>query len=218
MAKYNTYNHLEFNNTEGGLFLSYTNKNGAKVAAGLRRIFPSYGTQTAQSIELIEAGPLEGSIVAQTPKSFVISCGEIPPGTTTNQNGIAGVWHSANGDLILSAPKGAVRIVAQNIEFVSHGDPGEASDQGHVSMYATGDVRSVSSNVKMQATSDVAVSAESNLLLVSTNQMTLGGEVKVDEGSDPASLFSSLGTGSKTPFQWVEMIEKFVNGLKSAAS
>ena len=218
MAKYNTYNHLEFNNTEGGLFLTYTNKNGAKVAAGLRRIFPSYGTQTAQCIELIEAGPLEGSIIAQTPKSFVISCGEIPPGTTTNQNGIAGIWHSANGDLILSAPKGAVRIVAQNIELVSHGDPGEASDQGHVSMYATGDVRSVSSNVKMQAKTDVAVSAESNILIVSTNQMTLGGEVKVDEGSDPATLLSSLGTGSKTPFQWVEMIEKFVNGLKSAAS
>jgi len=218
MAKFNTFNHLEFNNTEGGLFLSYTNKNGAKVAAGLRRIFPSYGTQTAQSIELIEAGPLEGSIVAQTPKSFVISCGEIPPGTTTNQNGIAGIWHSANGDLVLSAPKGAVRIVAQDIQLISHGDPGEASDQGHVSMYATGDVRSVSSNVKMQAKTDVAVSAESNILIVSTNQMTLGGEVKVDEGSDPATLLSSLGTGSKTPFQWVEMIEKFVNGLKSAAS
>ena len=55
MAKFNTFNHLEFNNTEGGLFCTYTNKNGAKVAAGLRRIFPSYATQTAQCIELIEA-------------------------------------------------------------------------------------------------------------------------------------------------------------------
>ena len=170
MAKFNTFNHLEFNNTEGGLFCTYTNKNGAKVAAGLRRIFPSYGTQTAQCIELIEAGPLEGS------------------------------------------------IVAQDIQLISHGDPGEASDQGHVSMYATGDVRSVSSNVKMQATTDVAVSAEKEVLIVSTNQLTLGGEVKVDEGSDPATIFSSYGSGTKTPFQWVEMIEKFVKGLKSAAS
>ena len=218
MAKFNTFNHLEFNNTEGGLFLSYTNKNGAKVAAGLRRIFPAFGTQTTQSIELIEAGPLEGSILAQTPKSVVISCGEIPPGTTTNQNGIAGVWHSANGDLILSAPKGAVRIVAQDIQLISHGDPGEASDQGHVSMYATGDVRSVSSNVKMQANTDVAVSAEKEVLIVSTNQLTLGGEVKVDEGHDPATIFSSYGSGTKTPFQWAEMIEKFVKGLKAAVS
>ena len=218
MAKFNTFNHLEFNNTEGGLFCTYTNKNGAKVAAGLRRIFPSYGTETAQSIELIEAGPLEGSIIAQTPKSFVISCGEIPPGTTVNQNGVAGIWHAANGDLILSAPNGSVRIISNDIQLIAHGDPSEESDRGHVSMHATGDIRTSSDNIKMKANTDVAVSAESNLLLVSTNQMTLVGEVKVDEGSDPASLLSSLGTGSKTPFQWVEMIEKFVNGLKSAAS
>ena len=218
MAKFNTWNHLEVNNTEGGLFCTYTNKNGAKVAAGLRRIFPSYGTQTAQCIELIEAGPLENSILCQTPKSFVISCGEIPPGTTTNQNGIAGIWHSANGDLVLSAPKGAVRIVAQDIQLISHGDPGEASDQGHVSMHATGDIRTSSDNIKMKANTDVAVSGESNVLLVSTNQLTLGGEVKVDEGHDPATIFSSYGSGTKTPFQWAEMIEKFVKGLKAAVS
>ena len=216
MAKFNTFNHLEFNNTEGGLFLSYTNKNGAKVAAGLRRIFPSYGTQTAQCIELIEAGPLEGSIIAQTPKSFVISCGEIPPGTTTNQNGIAGIWHSANGDLVLSAPKGAVRIVAQDIQLVSHGDPGEASDQGHVSMYATGDIRSKSSNIKMMATTDVALGAESNVLITTTNQMTLEGELKINEGHDTFTSILGLGSGSKTFTQWTEYIEKFTKSIKSA--
>jgi len=216
MAKYNTFNHLEVNNTEGGLFLTYTNKNGAKVAAGLRRIFPSYGTKTAQCIELIEAGPLEGSVIAQTPKSFVISCGEIAPGTTSNQNGIAGIWHSANGDLILSAPRGSVRIVAQNIELISHGDPSEESDQGHVSMYAAGDIRSKSDNIKMMATKDVALGAEKEILLTTTNQVTIQGEVKVDEGHDPATIFSSFGSGSKTPFQWVEFIQKFTKSIKSA--
>ena len=39
MSQFNTWNHLEFNNNEAGLFLSYENKNGAKIAAGLRRIF-----------------------------------------------------------------------------------------------------------------------------------------------------------------------------------
>ena len=70
MAEFNTWNHLEFNNNEGGLFLSYPNKNGAKVAAALRRIFPSQGVRFAQSIELIMAGPNEGSIICQTPKVF----------------------------------------------------------------------------------------------------------------------------------------------------
>ena len=218
MAKFNTFNHLEFNNTEGGLFLTYTNKNGAKVAAGLRRIFPSYGTETAQSIELVEAGPLEGSIIAQTPKSFVISCGEIPPGTTVNQNGVAGIWHAANGDLILSAPNGSVRIISNDIQLIAHGDPSEASDRGHVSMYATGDIRTSSDNVKMMANNDVALGAEKEILLSSTNQVTIQGEVKIDEGSDLANAISSYGSGSKTPFQWAKMIEKFIDGIRSAAS
>ena len=218
MAKFNTFNHLEFNNTEGGLFCTYTNKNGAKVAAGLRRIFPSYGTETAQSIELIEAGPLEGSIIAQTPKSFVISCGEIPPGTTVNQNGVAGIWHAANGDLILSAPNGSVRIISNDIQLIAHGDPSEASDRGHVSMYATGDIRTSSDNVKMMANNDVALGAEKEILLSSTNQVTIQGEVKIDEGSDLANAISSYGSGSKTPFQWAKMIEKFIDGIRSAAS
>ena len=216
MAKYNTFNHLEFNNTEGGLFLSYTNKNGAKVAAGLRRIFPSYGTKTAQCIELIEAGPLEGSVIAQTPKSFVISCGEIAPGTTSNQNGIAGIWHSANGDLILSAPRGSVRIVAQNIELISHGDPSEESDQGHVSMYAAGDIRSKSDNIKMMATKDVALGAEKEILLTTTNQMTLEGELKINEGHDVFTSILGLGSGSKTFTQWIKYIEKFTKSIKAA--
>ena len=78
MSQFNTWNHLEFNNNEAGLFLSYENKNGAKIAAGLRRIFPSHGIRYAQSIELVEAGPLEGSIICQTPAVFSINCGELP--------------------------------------------------------------------------------------------------------------------------------------------
>ena len=31
MSQFNTWNHLEFNNNEAGLFLSYENKNGAKA-------------------------------------------------------------------------------------------------------------------------------------------------------------------------------------------
>ena len=76
MAETSSRNHQEFNNTDGGLFLSYTNKNNAKVAAALRRIFPSPGSRRAQSIELIQSGAMEGSILCSTPGVFSIACGE----------------------------------------------------------------------------------------------------------------------------------------------
>tara|TARA_Y100001963_G_scaffold71075_1_gene98862 strand:+ start:425 stop:1072 length:648 start_codon:yes stop_codon:yes gene_type:complete len=214
MAEFNTWNHLEFNNSEGGLFCTYTNQNGAKVATALRRIFPSYGTQFPQSIELIEAGPLEGSIVCQTPKTFEIVCGEVPSGTTEDQAGIAGVWYAANGDIVLAAPKGAVRIIAQDIELIAQGDPND--NKGHVSVAAAGDFRSETHNVKMHASELMGLTGEDNIIVSTNNKVTVEGTFQVNEGSDPITAISSFGSGSKTPFQWAEFAERFVKSLKSA--
>ena len=42
MSEPNTALHQEFCNTEGGLYLSYENANGAKIAAARRRVFPNH--------------------------------------------------------------------------------------------------------------------------------------------------------------------------------
>ena len=209
MAQFNTWNHLEFNNNEAGLFLSYCNKNGAKVAAGLRRIFPSHGIRYAQSIELIEAGPMEGSIICQTPKTFSINCGEIPTGKTADQAGVAGVWYAANGDLVLNAPHGTVRILANNIELISEGNPDKG--KGNVSVSASGKFRTDSDRVEIEAGDACSVNGENELSLSSTNRCVVTGELKTDEGHDPATLVSSLKGGSKTPTQWKRTIAKLVD-------
>jgi len=210
MAQFNTWNHLEFNNNEAGLFLSYENKNGAKIAAGLRRIFPSHGIRYSQSIELVEAGPMEGSIICQTPKTFSINCGEIPTGATSDQAGVAGVWYAANGDLVLHAPHGTVRILANNIELISEGNPKDG--KGNVSISASGAFRTDSNEIKLDADDVAGIYGENETFVGSSNKISLsGGVVKVDEGSDAATLFSSLGSGSKTPLQWKRTIEKLID-------
>ena len=208
MAQFNTWNHLEFNNNEAGLFLSYENKNGAKIAAGLRRIFPSHGIRYSQSIELVEAGPMEGSIICQTPKTFSINCGEIPTGATADQAGVAGVWYAANGDLVLHAPHGTVRILANNIELISEGNPTDG--KGNISLSASGAFRSDSDSAEIEA-SQTAINGENELSLSSSNRCVITGELKLDEGHDPGTVLSSLGSGSKTPLQWKRTIEKLVD-------
>ena len=209
MAQFNTWNHLEFNNNEAGLFCSYANKNGAKVAVALRRIFPSHGIRYCQSIELIEAGPNEGSIICQTPKVFSINCGELPSGATSDQAGVAGVWYAANGDLVLHAPHGTVRILANNIELISEGNP--AKGKGNISLSASGSFRSDSDRVEIEAGDACSINGENELSLSSTNRCVVTGELKTDEGHDPGTVLSSLGSGSKTPTQWKRTIEKLVD-------
>ena len=208
MSQFNTWNHLEFNNNEAGLFLSYENKNGAKIAAGLRRIFP-FGSRIAQSIELVESGPMEGSIICQTPSVFSINCGELPQGATNEQAGIAGVWYAKNGDLVLQAPHGTIRLLANNIELISDGNPDKG--KGNVSLSASGAFRSSTNTVEIDADDICSLNGENELDLNSTNKITCSGEIKLDEGHDILTQVASYGSGSKTPTQFARNIAKLID-------
>jgi hypothetical protein len=209
MAEITSENHLEFNNTDGGLFLSYVNTNGAKVASSLRRIFPNHGVGYTQSIELIMSGKLNGSIICQTPKVFSITCGELPSGETADQAGIAGVWSAKNGDIVLHAPHGTVKIIANNIELLSEGNPSRG--KGNISLNASGDLRSKSNSIDLEAADIATLFGEDEVVIQSSNKVSIIGEEKIDEGHDPGTLLSSLGAGSKTPKQWTKVIEKLTD-------
>jgi len=206
MAELDTWNHLQFNNNEGGLFLSYTNKNGAKVAAALKRIFPNQGVQFSQSIELIMAGPMEGSIICQTPKVFSINCGELPSGRTANQDGVAGVWYAENGDIVLNAPNGTIRLLASNIELISDGNP--AKDKGNVSCSASANFNVDADKIEMSA-DKTAIEGTTKLQLQSTNELEASGRFKITEGADIISFIKSLG-GSRTPLQAKQDVQKLL--------
>ena len=194
MAELDSWNHLQFNNNEGGLFLSYTNKNGAKVAAALRRIFPSQGVKFSQSIELIMAGPMEGSIICQTPSVFSINCGEIPSGKTADQDGVAGVWYAENGDIVLHAPQGTIRLIASNIELISDGNP--VDDKGNVSCSASSNFNVGADKIEMSA-DKTSIEGDTKLQLQSTNELEASGRFKITEGADIISFFTSFG-GTRT--------------------
>ena len=213
MAEFNTWNHLEFNNNEGGLFLSYTNKNGAKVAAALRRIFPSQGVRFAQSIELIMAGPMEGSIVCQTPKVFSINCGELPSGRTKDQDGVAGVWYAENGDIVLNAPNGTIRLVASNIELISDGNPDDG--KGNVSLSPSASLRCEGADqIKLYA-NETRIKGTGTCNLEGSDEVEIAGGVRITERSniiDAAKAF--LSPGSRSAIQWGKDLLKFLGEAK----
>ena len=206
MAELNSWNHLQFNNNEGGLFLSYTNKNGAKVAAALRRIFPSQGVRFAQSIELIMAGPMEGSIVCQTPKVFSINCGELPSGKTADQDGVAGVWYAENGDIVLNAPNGTIRLLASNIELISDGNPDDG--KGNVSLSPSASLRCENADqIKLYA-NETRIKGAGILNLEGNDEVEIAGGVKITERADIISGLKSLGS-SRSPQEFIKNLLRF---------
>jgi len=211
MAEQDCSLHQEFNNSEGGLFLSYSidPKNTTKIACALRRIFPDHGRKFKQSIELVMAGDLEGSIRCETPGVFEIACGEVPAGKTGDYAGIAGLWSAQNGDIVLAAPKGSVRIIAQNIELLSNGDQGKT---GHVSVVANGKFRTYSRDLDLEAVEKAAIVSEVGLNIIGSGGVTVeGGGLTVEEGSDVKGVpgVSAVEGGSKTNIEWFRQYERF---------
>ena len=214
MSEPNTALHQEFCNTEGGVYLSYENANKSKVAAALRRIFPNHGVNYAQHIELPITGHLAGGISCECPSVFAINCGELPQGETEDRgeyNGVGGVWAAENGDIILSAPNGSVRIIADNIELISNGNQKET---GHVSVFANGKFRTHSDRVEIDADTDIQLVAPVELNLTGTENVHVeAGSFIVEEGSDtggvPAPTKASTDPGSKTRLQWFRQTKRF---------
>ena len=206
MAELDSWNHLQFNNNEGGLFLSYTNKNGAKVAAALRRIFPSQGVRFAQSIELIMAGPMEGSIICQTPSVFSINCGELPSGKTADQDGVAGVWYAENGDIVLNAPNGTIRLLASNIELIADGNP--ADGKGNVSLSPSASLRCEGADQIKLYGNETRIKGTGVLNLEGKDEVEIAGGVKITEPADLVSSLKTLG-GSRSPKEFIKNLLRF---------
>ena len=196
-----TYKKNQFNTTEGGSFYGHTNENNAKMAVMLRRIFPS-PFKRAQYLGLQQGGELDGSILCSAPSTFQIRCGEVPA-----SNEVAGVWYAENGDIVIGAPKGRIRIFAQSIDLISTGDGDET---GWVNILANKEINaSAGGEIKMEAGS--AFSVEADTMDVNTtgkNEYNVG-SFKVIEGGD-ANI--QPGTGNITLEQAKKSLPKLVGG------
>ena len=194
-----TYKKNQFNTTEGGSFYGHTNENNAKMAVMLRRIFPS-PFKRAQYLGLQQGGELDGSILCSAPSTFQIRCGEVPV-----NNEVAGVWYAENGDIVIGAPKGRIRIFAQSIDLISTGDGDET---GWVNILANKEINaSAGGEIKMEAGS--AFSVEADTMDVNTtgkNEYNVG-SFKVIEGGDAKT---QPGTGNVTEEHYDKAMPKVV--------
>ena len=193
-----TYKKNQFNTTEGGSFYGHTNENNAKMAVMLRRIFPS-PFKRAQYLGLQQGGELDGSILCSAPSTFQIRCGEVPV-----NNEVAGVWYAENGDIVIGAPKGRIRIFAQSIDLISTGD---GKETGWVNILANTEFNASAGEIKMEAGG--AFSVESDTMDVNTsgkNEYNVG-SFKVNEGGD---FLTEPGTGNITIEQHITSLQKLV--------
>lgn len=192
-----------FGTTEGEVAFGDVMKNDTKMAVLISRIFPGKH-KSAQYIGLVQNGKLDGSILNVAPSTYQVFCGENPV------DNVAGYFYAENGDLILHAPSGRIRLIAKDIDIESTGN---GTDTGWVNIRSNAAIDINSPRVQMEAHDSLAFGAERDVSINIPGEYKITcGNFKVVETPDVSVITSPLGSGSNTVKQ---SLEGFVKLIKS---
>ena len=192
-------------NTTGEVIFDTTDKRNNKMAVMIRRIFPSPRFRRSQYIGLQMGGNLDGAVVVSAPSVYNVRCGEKPV------DGVSAITYAENGDIILYAPRGRVRIMAQDIDLIANGN---GSTTGFVNINSNSTIDMASGEVRVVAADAIGMAAERNVNINSGQRVKVAaGSFKVDESPDVSPVTSFAGSGSMSPIQYAETLKKLLQSL-----
>ena len=206
----------QWSTVEGEIRMGDVMPNNSKMAVMIRRIFPTQ-FKNSQYIGLQMGGELDGSVIVSAPKTFSVKCGESPVGQTEKANGVASIIAAENGDIILHAPRGRIRIVASDIDLVAQGD---GSETGYVNVSANGGMVGDVNEFKMEAKGAASISGERGCDINSSGRLKLDcGTFRLQETPDisignlAGALQNLTLSGNSGPFQVAQSFRKLIESL-----
>ena len=189
-------------NTTGEIAFETVDSSNNKQAVMVRRIFPNPAFRRSQYIGLQMTGTLNGSINVSAPACYNVRCGEKPV------HGVAGITYAENGDLILFAPRGRIRIVARDIDLIAEGN---GDNTGFVNIHSNAVIDMNTNELRAETSDSISMAAERKIDINCMQKIGLNAaNVKVVESADVAVL---LGSGSNTPIQTYEGLNKLIKSL-----
>ena len=192
-------------NTTGEVIFDTVDQRKNKMAVVIKRIFPAPQFRRSQYIGLHMDKELDGSISVSAPACYNVRCGEQPV------NGVSAITYAENGDIILFAPRGRVRIMAKDIDLIAEGN---GADTGFVNIHSNSTVDIDTGEVKMTANDAIGIAAERNVNINSGQRVKISaGSLKVVESPDVSPVTSLLGSGANSPLQTLDGLKKLLQSI-----
>lgn len=195
-----SWDYSRIGTTQGELRFGDVHLDGTKLAALIRNTNPSKSSDHFMGFG--SSGKFNGSTWNVCPGAHQIICGKTPV------DGISFVTYAENGDMIIGAPNGRIRIFAKDIELTS---TGSSNSTGFIQMNANGGIEINSrANINIQTPTNINITAEKQILVASP------GEVKVrGPGGWRAPVDFCFGpiVGATTPLQFLDGLKKLIGSI-----
>ena len=193
-----------FGNTTGEVVVDTVDKRNNKMAIMIRRIFPST-FKRAQYIGLQMSGTLDGAINVSAPSVYNVRCGEKPV------DGVSAITYAENGDIILFAPRGRIRIMARDIDLISEGN---GTTTGFVNVHSNSAIDMRTGELKVNANDRIGMAAETKINLNTGGEVKVSsGDFKIVEAPDVSPISGITGSGANTIIQFGEGLAKLIESL-----
>jgi hypothetical protein len=195
-----SWDYSRIGTTQGELKFGDVILNGTKLAALIRNSNP--GKPSDHFMAYGGSGKFSGSTWNQCPGVYQIICGTAPV------DGQSFVLYAKNGDVVIGAPNGRVRIFAKDIDLIASGSD---TKTGYVNVVANQNIElSADSAINAQAKVNINISAERQIQVASPGYIKIRGPGDWFEDCDFA--FGPT-VGTVTAFQFLDGLKKILGSI-----
>ncbi len=195
-----SWDYSRLGTTQGELKFGDVTLNKTSLAAIIRNTNP--GKASDHFMGFASSGKFNGSTWNQCPSTYQIICGDTPV------DGVAFVTYAKNGDVIIGAPSGRIRMFAKDIDLIASGTDNKT---GYVNIYTN-------QNIELNAGADINVQSKANINIAAEKQVqvTSPGYVKIrgpgDWFEDCDFVFGPT-VGTVTPLQFLDGLKKLIGSI-----
>ena len=198
MAKSNTPNYWRKTTCDAELAFGEVFLNGIKCAAVLRNVDPTLSK--SQYLAFLNSGKLKGGTVNRCPGVYQIRCGDKPVNDT------AFVLHADNGDIIIGAPNGRIRMFAQSIDMIASGPDNKT---GYINILSNTSVEIKTPTIIATASVEANITGEKKVNIASRDEVKVTGNFN----EQSPAVIDIPPPGSQTLKETLEGIVKLVKDI-----
>lgn len=187
-------------NGQGEIRFGDVHIDGTKLAALIRNVNANKASDHFMAFG--SSGKFNGSTWNICPGAYQVICGATPV------DGVSYFTYAKNGDMIIGAPNGRIRIFAKDIELIA---TGTSNTTGFIQLAANGGINIKSkTNVNIEASSNINVAAEKQVQLVSPGNIKIMGPGCWFEDTD--YIFGPI-VGTITELNFLDGLKKLIGSL-----